>query len=279
MNEEDEEEIEEDVPDESDWRGRGYFNCPAPPANVRLPSSPLTDPWLWWQVAFHRAKGGDFALLPGLIEIAVEADDHFLEAACSLLLGDAGTPGCFDAIVRELTTTSSTELTLNFSDALATRGRLADVPVILQAYTNVADIEDAAVIPSHLSDLLEPDVGAIADPSLLRSLDEYEAAVMNRYHQLVTEFGTDQVLILRRQRFGVVPMARQMLDRARRPHFPSDLQRRFSASTGIDSAPFYRNGEFQPLTTAAIIEEFLESPGAARYEDGARYFFGHAIPD
>ena len=261
MNDDDEdaEETDEDTSYEGDWRGKGYFSCPAPPANIELPSSPLTDPWLWWQVAFYRAKNGDFALLPGLIEIVLEADDHFLEATCSLLLGDAGTSDCFDVIIRELTTTGSTELTLDFSDALATRGRLADVPVILQAYMNVADIEDAAVIPTHLSDLLEAEVGVIADPSLLPSLNEYETRVMNRYHELVKECGTDQLLVVQGEKFGVVPLAKQLFDRARRPHFPSDLRRRFSTSTGIDTARFFKNGEFQPLTAAAMIEEFLES--------------------
>jgi hypothetical protein len=49
-----------------------------------------------------------------LVEIGVEADDHFLEGACSSLLGDAGTSVCFEAIIRALTATSSTELTINF---------------------------------------------------------------------------------------------------------------------------------------------------------------------
>ena len=279
MNENDEiEEPEEDGLDENDWRGKGYFNCPIP-ADIKLPRSPLTDPWLWWQMAVHRAKAGDFTLLPGLIEIALEADDHFLEAACSLLLGDAGNSGCFEVIIRELIATSSTELTINFCDALATRGKLADVPIILDSYENIATIEDAAVIPSHLSKLLEPEVGAIADPSQFPSLDDYHAIVLNRYQELLDIFGTDQLLVLRGERFGVIPLAKQMLDRARRPYFPIDLSRKFSTSTGIDSAQFYEKREFQPLTTAAIVEEFLESPEAAEYEDGVRYFFGHRIPD
>jgi hypothetical protein len=194
-------------------------------------------------------------------------------------LGDAGTSGCFEAIIRELIATSSTELTINFCDALATRGKLADVPLILESYEYVATIEDAAVIPSHLSNLLEPEVGAIADPSQLPSVDEYHAIVMERYQELATSFGTDQLSVLRGAEFGVVPLARQILDRARRPYFPSDLSRRFSTSTGIDSAQFYKNKEFQPLSTAAVVEAFLDSPEAAKYEDGVRYFFGHRIPD
>ena len=42
---------------------------------------------------------------------------------------------------------------------------------------------------------------------------------------------------------------------------------------------YKKEGVIQPLATAAILEEFLESPEAAKYEDGVRYFFGHRIPD
>ncbi len=263
---------------EVEWHGESYFDCPPPPVDTSLPPDPMTDPWLWWQVAFHRAEGGDFSLLPRLMEIVLQADDPFLEAKCTILFGDAGTSVCFEAIIRELTATSSAELTIDLCEALATRGRLADVPIILDAYGRVADIEDAAVIPSQLSDVLESEVGVVADPSQLPSLDEYHIHVMNRYQALVEKFGDDQLLVLRGEKFGVVSLAKQILDRACRPFFRNDLSRRFLASTGINGAQFYKNGVFQPLTTVAIVEEFLESTEAERYEDGVRYFYGHRIP-
>ncbi len=95
---------------------------------------------------------------------------------------------------------------------------------------------------------------------------------MNRYQALVEKFGDDQLLVLRGEKFGVVSLAKQILDRACRPFFRNDLSRRFLASTGINGAQFYKNGVFQPLTTVAIVEEFLESTEAERYEDGVRYF-------
>ena len=43
---------------------------------------------------------------------------------------------------------------------------------------------------------------------------------------------------------------------------------------------FYgKAGKLQPLSAAAIVEEFLESRESEKYEDGVRYFFGHRIPD
>ena len=51
------------------------------------------------------------------------------------------------------------------------------------------------------------------------------------------------------------------------------------ASTGIDCSGFYQEEKPQPLTAAAIIEDFLESSESQHYEKGVRYFFGHRIPD
>ncbi|QRK11042.1 hypothetical protein JQX13_13790 [Archangium violaceum] len=115
------------------------------------------------------------------------------------------------------------------------------------------------------------------------ALIAYEDRVLERYEELKRKFGTDQVILLHGERFSVVSVARRLLrslngsdfERAKRPFY----RRRFEASTGIDCSPFYKDGEFQPLTAAAILEDFLESPEAARYEEGVRYFFGHRIPE
>ncbi len=144
---------------EVEWHGESYFDCPPPPVDTSPPPDPMTDPWLWWQVAFHRAKGGDFSLLPRLMEIVLQADDPFLEAKCTILLGDAGTSVCFEAIIRELTATSSAELTIDLCEALATRGRLADVPIILDAYGRVADIEDVCNSKPTFGRFVTPKLG------------------------------------------------------------------------------------------------------------------------
>jgi hypothetical protein len=96
---------------------------------------------------------------------------------------------------------------------------------------------------------------------------------------LVEKLGGDQVFVYGGDRFGVVRFARLLLDRLRTPPIPVYWRRKFEASTGINCSAFYENRTFRPLTAASIIEAFLDSPGAADYEDGARYFFGHRIPD
>lgn len=125
--------------------------------------------------------------------------------------------------------------------------------------------------------LLEYPVGDLTDPSNYASEAEYHNAVLERYQHLVDEFGDDQVLIFGGKRFGVVSFAKMLLDRFKQPHVQTFWRRKFEASTGINCTDFYRNGSFQPLAATAIVEDFLESSEATRYEDGVRYFFGYRI--
>jgi hypothetical protein len=51
----------------------------------------------------------------------------------------------------------------------------------------------------------------------------------------------------------------------------------FEASTGIDCSDFYEGGNLQRLAALAVLEGFLDSRAAARFEIGTRYFFAHPI--
>ena len=56
---------------------------------------------------------------------------------------------------------------------------------------------------------------------------------------------------------------------------------RIEAFTGRSLAGFYHldTGELDHIKAAALLEELLESGELDRFEPGARYFFGHRIPD
>ena len=97
--------------------------------------------------------------------------------------------------------------------------------------------------------------------------------------RLVNNLGGADTLVFQGEQFGVIKFTRFLLDRIRRPYFRSVLRHKFEALTGVDCTAFYKNGIFQPLSAAAVIEEFLDSPAAGAYEPGVRYFFGHRIPD
>jgi hypothetical protein len=101
--------------------------------------------------------------------------------------------------------------------------------------------------------------------------------VTSRIASLADDLGSDRVVVLGGGRFDVKDLARRMLKDVRTPDFRRELRHRFEAVTGIDCASFYRKGELRPLAAAAILEEFLESPAAERFEPGKRYFFGRLI--
>ncbi|WP_224367643.1 hypothetical protein [Hyalangium versicolor] len=261
-----------------DWQGKGYFGCPEPVAGV-APDELSADPWLRWAAIQAAARKGDFAPTAHLVRIYDEAPSPILEGLCGTLLGDAAPSSIINDVALMLDATDSFEATLDFSDVVQSRGLLADVPLLLRAYKQVAEFEDAAILPIHLSWLLEPKPGPLSRPDSFASLKEYLDAVTRRYHERTEKFGTDRVLLLRGERFGVVRLAERLLLELRGQQFPFTLRRKFEASTGIDCSAFYRDRVIQPGDAAKIVERFLESHESERYQDGARYFFGHAVPE
>lgn len=261
------------------WEGRGYFGCPSSPEKFDRHTDVLAQPWLHWQTAFDRARQGDFRLIPQLLSAYERSPGPLFSFACCTLLGDAGPNRCFTAAIQELEKSEDFEKELSFCDMLATRGRLADVLVLLRVYERVASIADSDFLCRNLSDMLEPVHGVLRDPSRSGSFKRYRARVMSRYNRLVDRLGSDQFLVFKGGQFGVERLARGILKYVRQQLFDSVWRRKFEASTGIDCSAFYENGILQPLSCATLVEEFLESPQAGQYEDGVRYFFGHRIPD
>jgi hypothetical protein len=109
--------------------------------------------------------------------------------------------------------------------------------------------------------------------------DRYRAAVLARRDELAEALGSERALVFHGELLSVTRVAARLLEAARRPAFRTLYRRRFEAMTGIDCSPFYVRRQFQPLTAAALVEGFLEGPRAAEFRPGARYFFGHRIPD
>lgn len=264
---------------EKDWRSKGYFHCPAPAPNTRPPVTPLADPWQWWQFACHRAKNGQFDLVPGLLEICQDPEDAIQAHMSATLLGDAGANKAFEPLIPLLRTTDNTELAVKLCLSLTLRGRLADVPVLLDALVDIGMDEGGDTIASGIARLLEADGMANSDPAAFTSFGDYCEAVMNRHQELIDQLGGDQVFVFRGEPVGVVSTARRLLEMVREPKLPLDLSRKFVVSTGIDCASWYEDGRLKSLIAADALEAFLESPDAAKYEDGVRYFFGHRVPD
>lgn len=262
-----------------DWEGLGYFGCPDRPTGLELPADKITDPWSLWIIAFHRSKLGDFTYLSALTTSLKNSADWLLVTTCSDLLGDAGTEGCFESLLEGLREVRDFPRAREICRALYLRGKLSDVPMLVNVYENFSSIKEAEIIPVWIADLLEKEDGLISEPTHFEDEEDYCDAVMNSYWQLIDELGSDQVFVFNGVRFSVTTLGQHIIERVRQPFVRSTLRQKFEASTGINCTKFYRGGELQPLSTAAIVEKFLESPEAEKYEDGVRYFFGHRIPD
>jgi hypothetical protein len=263
------------------WRAKGYFAYPDPPEDAALAEATLAaEPALLWLVALRNAKHGDFSLMPRLVPVCADDSRPILSKLASELTGDAAPDSVIDSVAQRLKRGSDNyEAGLQFCSVLNGRGLLADVPVLLDTLEAYLEIEDAEIISSFISRRLEEEPGPLSDHHEFDSYADYRRAVESRYQELVEQFGTDRILLLGGQPFGVLPLARKILTRAQEPYFPMQLRHKLEASTGIDCASFYREGEFQPLRATALVETFLEDPGSARFRGGQRYFFGHPIPD
>ncbi|WP_116120750.1 hypothetical protein [Archangium gephyra] len=227
------------------------------------------------------AKRGEFSRLSSLMDLYWQTKDHVFRQLCSILLGDAGLDDCLSKIEGYLKSPGQpiySDNALNFCRIIAARGRLSDVPLLLNAFLQRASVRDMDMVCLYISRLLEPEIGRLAEPSEFPSLEEYAASVMRRYSELAERFKTLDVFVYGGERFGVVRLAEKILVELREPWFSMDLRAKFEASTGIDCSRFYQSGVLQPLTAAAIVEQFLESPDSAHYEDGVRYFFKHRLP-
>lgn len=267
-------------PEMVDWEDRGYFaygmGVAATAASRRADLLPQADDHIRWQLALAKAKRGDFSGIPALIELAAGDTHPTNRRLCAELLGDAGPASAVDAIAGRLSSGEpSFELTLAWSSVLMRRGRLSDVPIVLAAFEQVAEIRDADILAVHISECLESGYD-LADPQDHRSFAHYRHAVLARCAELADRYGSDEVLLDAGERLSVNGLARRTLERLREPYFPCELRRRFECATGIDCSSFYNRRTFNPMAATALLEDFLK--GATAHEDGVRCFFGHRIP-
>jgi hypothetical protein len=271
--------------DKLDWESLGYSAPPTPPDDPELLEDEEPHLWLRLERVLGQAKAGTFDELPTLLDLYEEAYGAVLRYVCTRVLGDAGTAPCFRRMIEELETEKGNDpnKTIHYCSAFRAWGSLSTVPIILEQYHELRKSQEAAILPMNLSSMLEAEWGPISDGAKLKDLPAYSRLVMDRYEELKRQFETDQVIVYGGEVAGVIPYAKWILKRLGDTPFEhvsqSFLRRRFEASTGINCSAFYKKGRFQPLKAAAIVEDFLESPQAATYQDGVRYFFGHRIPD
>lgn len=268
-----------------DFQSKGYHAVPTTPDDPTRLQDIDIDLWVQVEEITDRARLGDFSRVHELLYIYRQAHGR-LQDICIHVLSDAGTRSCFQEMAKDLKNPLvDFTRSADFSLALIWWGNLSIVPIVLWQYEILYMSEEQETIPCRLSDLLEPEQGPIGDRPARNdeAVEVYSAMVMKRYQELTDQFGTDDVFLFKGEIFGVVPIAKLILNRLGDSHADSRLQpilrQKFEASTGVDCSVFYKDRKFQPLVAAATVEEFLESPEAQRYQHGVRYFFGHRIPD
>ncbi|HYO52643.1 hypothetical protein [Archangium sp.] len=262
-----------------DFQRRGYFGAPSVLKDAPPPRNWKRTPWYGWAFAFDRAKKGDFGALPHLLPLLEEDIGGTFEQAVSTLLGDAGFGDMFAGLKKTMKQHEGYDLSFHAAEAIAYRGKLSDVPLLIEFHRATHHLRDVPSVPRMLSRILHPD-GLLPRPDAFESMDEYCGMVERTWKELADRFGTTDLYLWLGEPSSVRRMAKVISKRAREPYFPFAFRRKFEASTGINCSAFYKaDRSFQPLSAAAIAEGFLNSPQADQFVDGVRYFFGNPLPD
>lgn len=276
-----------------DFRRYGYFTRPMPHEASPSRDAPEAPRWLVLQDVITQLSRGDFSALPVALECFRKTDDWRLKATAARVLGDAGTVECFREMRAELEQhpgrkrdaidVETREVFLLHCRAFAAWGRLDVVPVLMDQYLTLRlkQTPEIEVLPLLMAELLAPKTGSmIAHEPPEDQLENYLNLVMNEYESLSEKLGSTKVLVYRGAAQSVRGLAGRMRHLvARTPSLElARIRARFEPATGIDCSGIFEDGQARTLAAAELAEQFLEDPRSDRFEDGARYFFGHRVP-
>lgn len=281
--------------------GRGFQFSTDPPASLEDPRNlQSSDPWTVLGCVLARARHGDLEAVSVLPDLMARNDEALVWNACVQLIGFAGRqPFVFDTAERFLSSPGDRGVQWYISEMMLNACGLRAVEHLLNLHQASTERDARRHIEHCLSTLLEEEAGEVEagpeesevrDPAYPEPFDEY-MTVLDRdgYVEKVRAVAAQvaerlassdqpvtagkpldlQALVLRlyeRLRLGDPSTARMEWERMF-----------FEASTGIDCSKFYEERSLQRLAAMAVLEEFLDSGGAVRFEIGTRYFFAHRI--
>jgi hypothetical protein len=240
-----------------------------------------SSPWEFWVAALARARRGDFSFVPPLLEVYNASEDPVLDRQCVSLLGDAGPAATVkqirDSIPTALQHTDEydPQFAADMAHVLFADLRLGNIPLLLSIYQDGIQFDETAIIVLYMESVL----GEVALDGESGALQSDSQLVLDRVAALRQEYGTDEVRLWYGKPYSVPKFARLFLSTIDTISAPIMWRELFEAATGVDCRPFFNNDDFQPLTAAAMIEEFLDTAAADEFEEGVRYFFRHRIPD
>jgi len=272
------------APHQIDWSNRGYFT-PSLHGEEMPPNPSRHAEWSQLQRHFTALMAGDFSQQRELIQLAHSASSGMMRRYFLYLLTDAGTAPVLRALADHTLETMHLDLPEEVAEALAKTGMIQFIPDVLELYARCHDGGTfSIVLPRLLSTALEPELGELSlwDEDNDDDGELYCAKVEAFLPGFIEGIGQADAKVLYGQVFGVRYLAERFIevlgDWDRRLEWVR-LRQMFEGSTGIDLSLGYEGRKLHPLKIAAILEDFLASPEAARYEHGARYFWGHRIPD
>jgi hypothetical protein len=263
------------------WDEQGYFYPGRPPVDLLHPDALASkDPWIVLAAALEHAKLGDRSHVRGVARLVSPEASPMLVRGCTSLVADAGDAKDLEALAN-LMLEGTDYVRIDACWGARHAGYLWLVPYMVEAFLAVRLTRDRSSIGAMFGAVL-------GDTDEILAYDEMEprtyAEHVARRVEVLEKSGLAGVPLLEGRPFSVVDLAKQIREFAATRGAATGLEetflrRRFEASTGIDCRPFFKNESFRPLTATAIVERFLAGPDAGRFQAGARYFFGHRIPD
>lgn len=283
---------------------RGFHFSGDPPADVADRRNLLADdPWKAIASALANLREGRFDVTEHLAAVMQRSDDAAVWNACVLLLGYAApypviraTMSTFDPRIDG----SKPYADRYFCELLARSGGMWSVDRLISIHGVIPDREVKGIVEGYLAQLLEEDPGPVSagpreewvsdgapppfesftqvyhDEEYLQLLKTTLAEVRSR------ERVEPEEAVFEGHRLDLRRVAERLLERLRRGEDSARVElgrMSLEATSGLDCSAFFDSAHrLRPLAAAAMVEEFLASGAADRYEAGARYFFGHRIP-
>lgn len=283
-------------------RRNGFFLQGPVPRGISDPSH-LSDTnyWVVLACALERCKSGDFQVFPSLLRALRTTDDGLYWNCCGVLFSFAAPYteiAHMGSLFQQSGLHTSPELTRLYCEILANSMGPMWVLEILSQYRACRDEDVRVSVAMYLSHMLEQEPEQVARGPLRKLSDEfpppfetyyldydgYLSMVETRLANLVADAGGDRIPLHGGAVFSVCQLARRIQEHASAGEDSSrtNVERlAFEAATGVRCTSFFGpspENNYKPLSATAIVEDFLQSPDAARYKPGVRYFFGRPIP-